>query len=90
MDTAKVAALKREILALPEAEQQALARELLPELLLTRPGLAQIDEALEALSDEELDGLVERARARPRGLSADTVAAVIAEGLKAARSSGRP
>ena len=90
MDTAKVAALKREILALPEAEQQALARELLPELLLTRPGLAQIDEALDALSDEELDGLVERARARARGLSDDTVAAVIAEGLKAARAAGRP
>jgi len=88
MDTAKVAALKREILALPEAEQQALARELLPELLLTRPGLAQIDEALDALSDEELDGLVERARAR--GLSEDTVAAAIAEGLKAARAAGRP
>ena len=90
MDTAKVAALKREILALPEAEQQALARELLPELLLTRPGLAQIDEALDALSDEELDGLVERARARARGLSEDTVAAAIAEGLKAARAAGRP
>ena len=52
-----------------------LARELLAELLLTRSGLAQIDEALDALSDEEIDGLVERARARARGLSDDTVAA---------------
>lgn len=90
MDTAKVTALKGEILALPEAERQVLARALLPELLLTRPGLAQIDEALSALSDRKLDGLVERARARARGLSDDTVAAVIAEGLKTARSSGRP
>jgi hypothetical protein len=88
MDIAKIAALKREILALPKAEQEALARELLPDLLLTRLDLAQIDQALSGLSDDGLDTLVERARAQD--LPEDAVAAVIAEGLRAARSSGRP
>ena len=64
MDKSKVKALTQEILALPEAEREQLAEEVLPVLLTTRPGLAGIDHALQALSDQELDALIERARSR--------------------------
>lgn len=89
MDTAKVRSLAKEILALPDAERQQLAREVLPTLLSTRAGLEEIDEALRDLPDDELRALVERARQRARDLSEDEVAAIIAEGLRAARAQGR-
>ena len=89
MDQAKVKALTQEILALPDGERQRLAEEILPVLLTTRAGLAGIDEALQALSDEELDALVERARSRGRDLPDATAAAVISEALRAVRSQSR-
>jgi hypothetical protein len=55
MDKAKVRALTEEIIALPEGEREQLAREILPLLLGTRAGLEGIDQALQALSDKELD-----------------------------------
>ena len=90
METARVRSLAREILALSEPERQELAREVLPVLLTTRAGLAEIDASLRALSDNELRALVERARQRASDLSEDEVAAIIAEGLQAARAHGRP
>ncbi|OGK99273.1 MAG: hypothetical protein A3I14_17070 [Candidatus Rokubacteria bacterium RIFCSPLOWO2_02_FULL_73_56] len=90
METARVRSLAREILALPEPERQELAREVLPSLLATRAGLEEIDAALRELSDDELRALVERARQRASDLSEDEVAAIIAEGLRAARAQGRP
>lgn len=90
MDQSKVKALTQEILALADAERQQLAEEILPVLLTTRPGLAGIDQALQALSDRELDALVERARHRGRGLPESTVAAVIGEALRAVRAQSRP
>lgn len=90
METARVQSLAREILALSEAERQELAREVLPVLLTTRAGLAEIDASLRDLSDAELRALVERARQRASDLSEDEVAAIIAEGLRAARAHGRP
>lgn len=90
MDQSKVKALTQEILALADAERQQLAEEILPVLLTTRPGLAGIDQALQALPDQELDGLVERARHRGRGLPESTVAAVIGEALRAVRAQSRP
>jgi len=90
METARVRSLAREILALPEPERQQLAREVLPLLLATRAGLEEIDVALRGLSDDELRALVERARRRASDLSEDEVAAIIAEGLRAARAQGRP
>ena len=90
METARVRSLAREILALSEPERQELAREVLPVLLTTRAGLAEIDASLRALSDDELRALVERARQRANDLSEDEVAAIIAEGLQAARAHGRP
>jgi hypothetical protein len=90
MDTARVRSLAREILALPDAERQELAREVLPALLGTRAGLEEIDDALRHLSDDDLHALVERARGRASDLAEDEIAAIIAEGLRAARGQGRP
>jgi hypothetical protein len=88
MGTARVQSLAREILALSESERQELACEVLPVLLTTRAGLAEIDASLRDLSDDELRALVERARQRARDLSEHEVAAIIAEGLRAARAQG--
>ena len=90
MTTAWVQSLARQILALSEPERQELAREVLPALLTTRAGLAEIDASLRDLSDDELRALVERARQRASDLSEDEVAASIAEGLRAARADRRP
>ena len=90
MTTAWVQSLARQILALSEPERQELAREVLPALLTTRAGLSEIDASLRDLSDDELRALVERARQRASDLSEDEVAAIIAEGLRAARAHGRP
>jgi hypothetical protein len=89
METVKVQTLAGEILALSDAERQALARKVLPVLLGTRAGLETIDEALRTLSDDELRALVARARHRARDLPEHEVAAIIAEGLHAARAQGR-
>jgi hypothetical protein len=85
MATPKIRVLVDAILALTEAERQEPAREILPSLLGTRAGLEHIDEALRGLSDDELDALVMRARRRASILSEHDVAAIIAEGLRAAR-----
>ena len=89
MDKAKVKALTEEIIALPEGEREQLAQEILPLLLGTRAGLEGIDQALQTLSDKELDTLVERARSRGRDLPEAFVATVIGEALRAARASSR-
>ena len=85
MDESRVKALAEEIMALPDAERQQLTQEVLPVLLTTHAGLAGIDEALQALSDDELDALFERARRRGHDLPDATVAAVIGEALRAVR-----
>ena len=89
MDTVRVRSLAQEILALSEPERQELAREVLPILLTTRAGLAEIGASLRDLSDDELRALVERARQRASDLSEDAVAAIISEGLRAARADRR-
>jgi hypothetical protein len=78
-----------EFLALSESARQELAREVLPSLLAARAGLEEIDEALRGLSDDELDALVMRARERTKELSEEEIAAIVAEGLRAARAEGR-
>lgn len=89
MAASKLRILIDEILALPEEDRQALAREILPTLLATRAGLEEIDEALRSLSDDELRALVTRARQRTSELAEVEVASIIAEGLRAARAQGR-
>jgi len=44
---------------------------------------------LQALSDQELDALVERARRRSQDVPEETVAAVIGEALRAVRAQSR-
>lgn len=89
MGAGKVQSLVTEIEALSEAERQELAHEVLPLLLTTRAGLEEIDRSLEALSDEELDAIVERARQRAGMLGDDAVAAIITEAVRAVRAQSR-
>jgi hypothetical protein len=49
-----------------------------------------IDEALRAVSDDDLDALVMKARQRASALSEEEIAAIIAEGLRAVRAQGHP
>jgi hypothetical protein len=89
MAARRVQSLITEIEALSEAERQELARGVLPLLLTTRAGLEEIDRSLEALSDEELDAIVERARQRAGALGDEAVGAIIAEAVRAARAQSR-
>ena len=89
MDTPKVQSLIAEIEALSERERQALAHEVLPLLLSTRAGLEAIDCSLEALSDEELDTVIERARQRAGTLGDEAVTVIIDEAIRAVRGQGR-
>jgi len=89
MGAGKVQSLVTEIEALSEAERQELAHEVLPLLLTTRAGLEEIDRSLEALSDEELDSIIERARQRAGTLGDDAVAAIITEAVRAVRAQSR-
>jgi uncharacterized protein YjgD (DUF1641 family) len=89
MATRKLQSLIDEIQSLSEAERQELVHELLPWLLTTRAGLEAIDGALEALSDEELDAVIERARQRAGTLGDEAVAAIIDEAVRAVRAQGR-
>ena len=88
MDT-KVQSLIAEIEALSEAERQILAQEVLPLLLSTRAGLEEIDRSLEALSDKELDTVIERARQRAGPLGDEAVTVIIDEALRAVRAHDR-
>lgn len=85
----KVQSLVAEIEALSEAERQTLAQEVLPLLLSTRAGLAEIDRSLEALSDAGLDTVIERARQPAGTLGDEAVTAIIDEAIRAARAHGR-
>ena len=86
----RVQSLIAEIEALSEAERQTLAQEVLPLLLSTRAGLEEIDRSLEALSDEELDTVIERARHRAGSLGDEAVTAIIDEALRAVSADRRP
>ena len=89
MDRARVETLVEEILALPGADRDTLARAVLPALLTTPASVAALDEALARLSDPELAALVERARLRSRHLTDATVSAIIDEALRTARAESR-
>jgi hypothetical protein len=88
MAISKVRALVEQIRALPEDDRQALAQAVLPVLLSTRAGFEAIDRALTALSDEELDVLIERVRTQA-DLPETTAAAVIGEAVRAVRAQSR-
>ena len=88
MAASNVRALAEQIRALPDADQQALAQEVLPVLLSTRAGLEAIDRALTTLSDEELDSPIARARVQA-DLPETAAAAVIGEAVRAVWAQSR-
>ena len=88
MDT-RVQSLIAEIEALSEAERQVLAQQILPLLLSTRAGLEEVDRSLEALSNQELDAVIERARQRAGRLGDEAVTIIIDKAIRAARAQGR-
>ncbi len=52
-------------------------------------GREETDRSLEALSDEKMEALIERARRRASDLSADEIGAIITEAVCAVRGQGR-
>jgi hypothetical protein len=88
MATSKVRSLAEQIRALRADDRQALAQEVLPILLGTRAGIEAIDRALTTLSDEELDALIERARAQA-DLPETAASTVIGEAVRAVRAQSR-
>lgn len=89
MERVTVEGLKRAVLGLPGDQRQQLAEELLPLVLTTPAAVNGIDQVLQTLSDEEIDALVERTRARAKDIPEDTIAAVISEALRAVRAQSR-
>ena len=81
MAETKVQQIAHEIRMLTEVERQELIAELLPLLLLTPGGVPAMTRALDALSAEELDALVEHARMRNTALPETTLSTVLRDGL---------
>ena len=86
MAEAKVQQLADEIRTLTEAERQELVAEVLPLLLLTRGSVQAVTRALDALSTEGLDALVEHARTRNSAVPDTTIATVLYDALHAVRT----
>lgn len=87
MAEARVQQIAHEIRMLTEAERQELMAEVLPLLLVTRGSVQAVMRALDTLSTEELDALVEHARNRNKTLPDTTIAAVLHDALDATRTS---
>jgi hypothetical protein len=87
MAVTKVQQIAHDIRMLTEDERQELVAEVLPLLLLTQGSLQAVTCALDALSIEELDVLVEHARIRNTALSETTIATVLRDTLHATRTS---
>ena len=86
MAEARVQQLADEIRMLTEAERQELVAEVLPLLLLTQGSVRAVTYALDTLSTEELDALVEHARTRNSAVPDTTIATVLHDALHAVRT----
>ncbi len=86
MAEAKVQQLADEIRMLTEAERQELVAEVLPLLLLTQGSVRAVTHALDVLSTEDLDALVEYARTRNSAIPDTTIATVLHDALHAVRT----
>jgi hypothetical protein len=86
MAEAKVQQIARDIRMLTDDERQELITEVLPLLLLTQGSLQAITRALDTLSTEELDALVEHARTRNTALPETTITTVLCDALHATRT----
>ena len=89
MAEAKVQQIAHEIRMLTEVERQELIAEILPLLLLTQGSVRAVTRALDALSTEELDALVEHARMRNTAIPKTTLSTVLRDALHASRTSRR-
>jgi hypothetical protein len=83
MAEARVQQIAYEIRMLTEVERQELVAEVLPLLLLTQGSLQAVTRALDTLSTEELDALVEHARTRNTVLPETTLTTVLRDALYA-------
>jgi hypothetical protein len=86
MAAAKVQQIAHDIRMLTEDERQELVAEVLPLLLLTHGSLRAVTCALDTLSTEELDALVEHARTRNTALPETTIATVLRDALHTTRT----
>jgi hypothetical protein len=89
MAVTKVQQIAHDIRMLTEDERQELVAEVLPLLLLTHGSLQAVTCALDTLSTEELDVLVEHARTRNTALPETTIATVLRDALHATRTPRR-
>jgi hypothetical protein len=89
MAATKVQQIVHDIRMLTEDERQELVAEVLPLLLLTQGSLQAVTCALDTLSIEELDALVEHARTRNTALPEITIATVLRDALHATRTPRR-
>jgi hypothetical protein len=81
MAEAKVQQIAQEIRMLTEVERQELIAEILPLLLVTQGSVQAVTRALDALSTEELDALVEHARMRNAAIPETTLSTVLRDAL---------
>jgi hypothetical protein len=86
MAEARVQQIAHEIRMLTDVERQELVAEVLPLLLLTQGSLQAVIRALDTLSTEELDALVEHARTRNTALPETTLTMVLRDALHATRT----
>ena len=89
MAEAKVQQIAHEIRMLTEVERQELVAEVLPLLLLAQGSMQVVTRALDALSTENLDALVEHARMRNTAIPETTRSAVLRDALHISRTPRR-
>jgi hypothetical protein len=89
MAEAKVQQIAHEIRMLTEVERQELVAEVLPLLLLAQGSMQVVTRALDALSTENLDALVEHARMRNTAIPETTSSTVLRDALHISRTPRR-
>jgi hypothetical protein len=89
MAEAKVQQIAHEIRMLTEVERQELVAEVLPLLLLAQGSMQVVTRALDALSTENLDTLVEHARMRNTAIPETTRSTVLRDALHTSRTPRR-
>ena len=89
MAETKVQQIAHEIRMLTEVERQELIADILPLLLLTQGSVQAVIRALDALSTEELDALVEHVRMRNTSISETVLSMVLRDAIHASRTPHR-
>jgi hypothetical protein len=89
MAEARVQQIADAIRMLTDDERRELVAEVLPLLLLTQGSLQAVTCALDTISTEDLDALVEHARTRNAALPETTIATVLRDAFHTARTPRR-